>query len=184
MNSKSVRKGKPAQGQRGSLFPEAHAGQSRGRSFPRAQSRLSEDPLLARRSAREQAQGQIPERAELPCPGPESLKGATPQPLHCTYVIDRPRPKPELRDGVHSRWGPAQEAQGNAQQLGPGGQAAEEPGREPSRRATGGGHLDAEAAPALPEPGHAPGPHLAWLRPQRGRGHGGKSRSSPSEEGV
>lgn len=85
-----------------------------------------------------------------------------------TYVIDRPRPKPELRDGVHGRRGPAQEAHGDAQQLDPGRQAAEEAGGEAGRRATGGGHLDAEAAPALPEPGHAPGPPLAQFRPWRG----------------
>lgn len=98
-------------------------------------------------------------------PGPWSLRSATPQSLQNTYVIDRPRPKPELGDCVHSRRDPAQETQGNAQQLGPGGQATEEAGKEASHRPTGGSHLDTEAAPALPEPGHAPGPHLAQLRP-------------------
>lgn len=97
-----------------------------------------------------------------------------------TYVIDRPCPKPELRDGFHGRRGPAQKAQGDAQQLGPGRQAAPEAGGEAGRGATGGGHLDAEAAPALPEPGHAPGPPLAQLRPWRE----GPTRESALEPGV
>lgn len=119
--------------------------------------------------------GQTSARAELPRPARSQRVRGTPRlSPQGTYVIDRPRPKPELRDGVHGRRGPAQEAQGNAQQLGPGRQAAKEAGGEAGRRAIGGSHLDAEAAPALPEPGHAPGPPLAQLRPRRGGPTAGK----------